>query len=249
MVHRFLTASVLLVTLLGCSSEATVDTQGVDEASFKHSPAGVALLGFLDITYLLPTFLGNSAPDCVTLTSQGGTTSLTASGCSSSAGGTLAGKATYQDVTDGNGARTLTATFATLVATQTPTLQWTYAGSFTGTGDAANLAFRVEPGFTLTVADAGVPSITKAYAFTGTFQAATEGDTTTVQGAYRIDAGDQDAVAVTITQPLVFQKGSSAPVSGTLVISDARSGKEPAETATAVFSKGQVVINGGIIHP
>lgn len=248
MVHRLVAASAVLLTLLGCSNEATVSTQGVDEASFKQSPAGVALLGFLDITYLLPTFLGDAAPGCVTSSTQGTLTSLTVNGCSSSAGGTLAGQATYQDASDEGGVRTLTATFATLVATQTPALQWSYAGSLTGAGDAANLSLRVEPGFTLSVTDAGVPSGTKAYAFTGSFQAATQTGITTVQGSYRLDAGSQDAVAVAITDPLVFQKGTSAPVSGTLVLTDARSGKEPAETVTAVFAKGQVTINGGIIH-
>lgn len=233
--------------ILGCSTQSTVTTTGSDTESLKGSPAGIATFGFLDITTTLPGLLGGSFPACVTPTLNGATTTLALAGCPSSTGGSLAGKVTVAQSVSG-GITSLVETFGPFVVTRSPTLQWAYSGAVDVTIQGSSATFKSEPGYTITVTDTGNPAASKVWTFTGDLQATTSGSGFTLQGSFAFASGTTDAVSVTITSPLTFAQGSSYPVSGSLRILDARAGQTAPETLDAVFSGGQVTINGGTIN-
>jgi hypothetical protein len=245
---RFLLGCAGMLALFGCGSDSSVAVENTDPETLKGSPAGLSIMGFLDIMTTVPGILGGSQPSCITSSLAGSTATLTLAGCPSATGGTLAGTITLAD-TPTTGRHTYVETFNSVVNTRSASLQWVYAGvldAVVTTGGVSTLDAR--PGFKLTVTPTA-PAASTPYDFACSLTGTTTSGGFTLQGSFSFAQGTTTNVGAVISPatPLTWATGAKYPSSGTLVITDNRPGITNRETVTAVFSQGSVNLNGGII--
>jgi hypothetical protein len=248
--NRQILIALGIVALTGCATNTTVNTTPFDAATLKGSPAGMATLGFVDLTTALPGLLGGAFPSCASVATAGTTSTVTLSNCPSATGGTLRGTVTVADTPVG-GNHAFVETFNSLADVRSSTLQWVAAGKLdVGVTTATSTAtLATEAGFKMTVTDTAVPANDKAWDFTCSLTAHEDGNGGyTLKGSYSFVSGTTDSVRVDISasNPLVWVKGSAYPASGQITLTDTRNGGT-GEVVTAIFSAGQLNINGGTI--
>lgn len=230
-----------ILGLAGCSAETSATFVQPTDASLKSAPGGVATFGFVDFAATFPGLLGAAYPACCNHAQSGQVLTLTFNGCTSAAGGTLTGTCTVTDTPSG-ALHDYVLDYGTLVNTFGPGVTWAYTGKLDATAGSASATLRTEPGCKLTVTDPANPANTKAWTFTADLAAAMAGGGYTLQGTFGFASGATDAVAVTITSPLVWTSAGGYPVSGACTVRDARPGGT--ESITVTFASGTVTLNG-----